>query len=1212
MAEQVALQEKAEGSSQSKDTKKKPQGADPGEYFYNQRNLHIVFFVSCLLMFLGYLLIIYFDYKREWKVYQEKFYDMEIAKVTYEKERVDAVLRNEENKKKLDELNNALKQANANLDKPVVIRYDGIDKNVVYSELKKERESIEADLYNKQQLYNFAKGDYQSIKYEYEEASHLYEEAEKQQDRRLPSFEATYLNKKKAFEEVVGIVNKKKAEFDEVDKKAKTLDEQMDMVLSKQKELKAMVAKITEDRDAIQLRIDKEGRNFANIVRNAPIIEMFSPSIKVQQVMLPNLLDEFHFTKVAKVDRCQTCHMGISNLSYEVDEKIGEFKDSFISKYFKEKFSNKDDRKKYTMLFKAHPRLDLYVSSSSKHPIDRFGCTVCHEGDGRSTEFGWAVHTPDSEEQEKEWKRRNKDYEHRHLWDAPMLPRKHIYSSCRKCHSGEVEIATADDYNKGILLFERAGCYACHKTEGYAIFQGAEEDKRKLSDNEQKNYYRRPGPNLKFIKDKVSEEWAFKWMKDPKGFRPTTRMPKFFEQTNSRGKDIEDVIASSMVKYIFNLSGSRSYPDISLGGDVKKGEELVQALGCRACHIVGAGEDRIYDPAKGDSAYLSEFGPNLNNVGSKLNKKWLYNWLKEPEHYWKDTRMPSLRLTDDEALNISEYLLTLKSNTFDKKPGVPSLNENVLNNLVLEQLQLRMPVVDAEGKLEVMNTTDKELYLGEKMVVNYYGCYSCHELKGFEKLPGIGVELSGSQAIGSKAVNKFDFGNMSIHKGGHIPETRYNWLFNKLNNPRIYDTGKLESTLPTDLLRMPNFGFTDSEARHLVTFLMSMTTHELSKENLKELSPDEGALNRGRRIIRDSNCKACHRFSLNTFVVDADEVVLNKDKGTVSVNSKQVAFEAKLKLEDDENYYIDWAIGHSTLKLPVIWDDATNRYKVVFYDENTKRYYKDFSVSKDEKTGKVINVTPIYLSKDDLETAIQYPIPKKQVRKVLPPDGGEIFNHILRYKAVKFGKDPNNPADLLGFEAKLPPLLRTEGRKVQTQWLFNFLKNPSDIRPNLSNNTDINIRMPTFGFTDEEAVSLTRYFSAVDREGYPYTYIEERGDRYFLGRKPQIEIAKKFVEDNCVKCHYYAGKEPPGGEDRNNWGPDLDKSEQRLSPLWLDAWFTNPALIYPGTTMPRPELPGSTEEEQRNFRKAMTDYLMNFHRYDHTQPIQQSTQQQGK
>src|SRR3972149_3556770 len=601
MAEQVALQEKAEGSSQSKDTKKKPQGADPGEYFYNQRNLHIVFFVSCLLMFLGYLLIIYFDYKREWKVYQEKFYDIEIAKVTYEKERVDAVLRNEENKKKLDELNNALRQASANLDKPVAIRYDGIDKNVVYSELKKERESIEADLYNKQKLYNFAKGDYQSIKYEYEEASHLYEEAEKQQDRRLPSFEATYLNKKKAFEEVVGIVNKKKAEFDEVDKKAKTLDEQMDMILSKQKELKAMVAKITEDRDAIQLRIDKEGRNFANIVRNAPIIEMFSPSIKVQQVMLPNLLDEFHFTKVAKVDRCQTCHMGISNLSYEVDETIGEFKDSFISKYFKEKFSNEDDRKKYTMLFKAHPRLDLYVSSSSKHPIDRFGCTVCHEGDGRSTEFGWAVHTPDSEEQEKEWKRRNTDYEHRHLWDAPMLPRKHIYSSCRKCHSGEVEIATADDYNKGMLLFERAGCYACHKTEGYTVFQGAEEDKRKLSDNEQKNYYRRPGPNLKFIKDKVSEEWAFKWMKDPKGFRPTTRMPKFFEQTNSRGKDIEDVIASSMVKYIFNLSGSRSYPDISLGGDVKKGEELVQTLGCRACHIVGAGEDRIYDPAKGDS-----------------------------------------------------------------------------------------------------------------------------------------------------------------------------------------------------------------------------------------------------------------------------------------------------------------------------------------------------------------------------------------------------------------------------------------------------------------------------------------------------------------------------------------------------------------------------------------------------------------------------------
>src|SRR5207244_1356052 len=61
------------------------------------------------------------------------------------------------------------------------------------------------------------------------------------------------------------------------------------------------------------------------------------------------------------------------------------------------------------------------------------------------------------------------------------------------------------------------------------------------------------------------------------------------------------------------------------------------------------------------------------------------------------------------------------------------------------------------------------------------------------------------------------------------------------------------------------------------------------------------------------------------------------------------------------------------------------------------------------------------------------------------------------------------------FETRYPPMLRSQGVKTQTEWLFRFLKAPYPIRPTLQPIypgakalPDVNLRMPTFGFEDEE------------------------------------------------------------------------------------------------------------------------------------------------
>ncbi|MCY2967671.1 MAG: hypothetical protein NT069_29260, partial [Planctomycetota bacterium] len=71
-----------------------------------------------------------------------------------------------------------------------------------------------------------------------------------------------------------------------------------------------------------------------------------------------------------------------------------------------------------------------------------------------------------------------------------------------------------------------------------------------------------------------------------------------------------------------------------------------------------------------------------------------------------------------------------------------------------------------------------------------------------------------------------------------------------------------------------------------------------------------------------------------------------------------------------------------------------------------------------------------------------------------------------------------------------PPPLYKEGLKVQTPWLFSFLKNPGKIR-----HTTL-LRMPQFTLSDEEAQTLANYFAAVDGTNFPYQPIPQRDPGY--------------------------------------------------------------------------------------------------------------------
>ena len=124
--------------------------------------------------------------------------------------------------------------------------------------------------------------------------------------------------------------------------------------------------------------------------------------------------------------------------------------------------------------FTSHPRLDLFVGSTSPHKKGEMGCTICHDGQGSGTDFKWASHTPNDPHQALDWSRKYGWFDNHH-WIFPMTPERFIESNCLKCHHEVVELEPSERFPQppapklveGYHLVRQYGCYGCHEITGF-------------------------------------------------------------------------------------------------------------------------------------------------------------------------------------------------------------------------------------------------------------------------------------------------------------------------------------------------------------------------------------------------------------------------------------------------------------------------------------------------------------------------------------------------------------------------------------------------------------------------------------------------------------------------------------------------------------------------------------------------------------------------
>ena len=223
---------------------------------------------------------------------------------------------------------------------------------------------------------------------------------------------------------------------------------------------------------------------------------------------------------------------------------------------------------------------------------------------------------------------------------------------------------------------------------------------------------------------------------------------------------------------------------------LNQGRNLLARDGCVHCHTV-----KLPD---GSSMKATDDPPSLSHIADKTSREWIYAWLKDPQAYASTATMPNFKLSDDEARDISAFLMA-------------------------NSTPLQGDTLTVAAKPSTDPGAGASLY-GESF------CASCHAVQNAAgNMVGgdVGPELT---KVGSKVK----------------PE----WLQAWLRNPRNYDPQT----------EMPHYRFNDGQVATLAGFLQAKADSDLlANVHLDAATPEQIA--HGKRLVSDYGCASCHEIA---------------------------------------------------------------------------------------------------------------------------------------------------------------------------------------------------------------------------------------------------------------------------------------------------------------------------------------------------------------
>ena len=262
----------------------------PTSNFRDPNKLHLIFAVSAVVLFISIVWLVMADYSRDWRGYQRQARVWQVAMTKDAQQRALTV----QGMRELHDLEQRIDELTAELpgDEMAALEAELGRANSKKAKLVLPAATVKGEIGPKiQQLERarLAGSDVNQIERELTDI---------QEDYRQRALEI-------AMEDEV-IAN--------VSEKLRHLRAQATGV---QKEIN----NLTRTRDALTEKLEQldpqGGAKISHLVRNAPLLDWFNPSEKVQQVVVPDIRTDLNFLTVETIDRCTTCHVNIDNPAFE-------------------------------------------------------------------------------------------------------------------------------------------------------------------------------------------------------------------------------------------------------------------------------------------------------------------------------------------------------------------------------------------------------------------------------------------------------------------------------------------------------------------------------------------------------------------------------------------------------------------------------------------------------------------------------------------------------------------------------------------------------------------------------------------------------------------------------------------------------------------------------------------------------------------------------
>jgi sulfur oxidation c-type cytochrome SoxX len=330
--------------------------------------------------------------------------------------------------------------------------------------------------------------------------------------------------------------------------------------------------------------------------------ELEARSPQIEQVIVTSFGD-------TRVDRCTTCHLAADDPRFAA---MGS-------------------------PLKTHPYSaamgDVFRNGhwERRHKFSDFGCTVCHDGQGRGLD-NFHSHGED-----EFWPDPLLGYVTQATWRKDFAPhlkgKEYMEANCAQCHTQE-DFAGTPSVNRGRKLFYAMNCYGCHKIDGMS--EGT------------------LGPDLTEAGKKFKIDYLWESIVEPRANLATSFMPKF----NLTENDVRSLVIflksrrgvnfaeTSLDRYKAHVANVAVVIPPGTANE-KAGEQLLNDRACTACH-------KLRDRDGG-------VAPDLSYEGMIRDSAWIMDHFKNPRSRIPDSIMPSFRFPVEDFDRLSTYLASLKT-----------------------------------------------------------------------------------------------------------------------------------------------------------------------------------------------------------------------------------------------------------------------------------------------------------------------------------------------------------------------------------------------------------------------------------------------------------------------------------------------------------------------------------------------------------------------